>query len=101
MDRSDRPWEDLRTILDLDRREELTSYLDQLSPPQTALAISRLSQEEQSKLLLLLRPADAAEVIQDVPDAQAAVIVWFAPFKEYLIPMFAAVEFGIDIPTEK
>jgi magnesium transporter len=84
MDRSDRPWEDLRAILLEDKREELTSYISGLSPADTALAISRLAAEDQSRLLLLLSPSDAAEVIEDVPRKQATGLL------EELSPVQAA-----------
>jgi magnesium transporter len=72
MVRSDKPWEDIRAILQKESREELAGYIDGLSPADTALAISRLSPAEQSRVLLLLNPSEAAEVIGDVPRRQAA-----------------------------
>lgn len=71
MVRSDKPWEDLRAILHDKSREELTAYIDGLTPADTALAISRLTAAEQSRVLLLLDPSDAAEVIDDVSRDQA------------------------------
>ena len=53
----------------------LLTFIDALSPQETARAISRLSEEEQRHLFGLLSPADAADVIEDIPEAQAADLV--------------------------
>ncbi|MFC1863147.1 magnesium transporter [Thermodesulfobacteriota bacterium] len=71
----ERPWKDLKKILvdtDVDR---LKKFLDELSPAETALAISRLSSQEQSKLLMILEPVDAADVIEDISETQAADLI--------------------------
>ena len=54
---------------------ELTTYIDALSPQDTARAISRLTEEEQLRLFSLLSPEDAADVIEDIPEVQAADLV--------------------------
>jgi magnesium transporter len=71
MNQSEKPWEDLRTILHEDKQEELASYLNGLSSTDTALAISRLTPAEQSQLMSLLNPSDAAVVIEEVTRNQA------------------------------
>lgn len=68
-------WEALSNFVNGGSSAELTSYLDTLSPPETARAISRLTSEEQQRLLAMLSPEDAAEVIEDIPEAQAADLV--------------------------
>ena len=73
--RSDKPWEDLRAIIQTERAEDLAAYIDRLSPAATALAISRLNHAEQSRLLLMLEPSEAAEVIEEVPERQAVELI--------------------------
>ena len=54
---------------------ELIGFLNTLTPPETARAISRLASEEQLRLLSVLSPEDAADVIEDIPEVQAAELV--------------------------
>jgi hypothetical protein len=60
----------LATILEKENREELASYISALSPADTALAISRVTQAEQTQVMRLLNPSDAAEVIEKVPNTR-------------------------------
>jgi magnesium transporter len=69
------PWERLKELLDKENRHEITTFINSLSPSETARAMSRLSTEEQHHLLSVLLPADAADVIEDIPEAQAADLV--------------------------
>ena len=69
------PWEILRDLIAGKRREELTRFIETLNPPETARAISRLTEDERLALLGLLHPEDAADVIEDIPEAQAADMV--------------------------
>jgi len=75
MENSPAPWEILSTIIQGGNSNELTDYLNTLSPPETARAISRLTPEEQQRLLGMLSPEEAAEVIEDIPEVQAAELV--------------------------
>ena len=77
----DKPWEDLHSVLDTENVEQLTDFLESLSPAETALAVSRLSPSQQEKLLCLLDPSIAADVIEDVPEAHAADIIEDLPPK--------------------
>ncbi|MFC1892040.1 magnesium transporter [Thermodesulfobacteriota bacterium] len=70
-----KPWEDLREILEVGNVEVLSSFLHDLSSAETARSISRLSTQEQSKLLIMLEPDDAADVIESVSDTQAADMI--------------------------
>jgi magnesium transporter len=65
----------LSKLITAENSDELILFLDTLSPPETARAISRLPAEKQLRLLSLLRPGDAADVIEDMPDVQAADMV--------------------------
>jgi len=79
---SDKPWADLRSVLDFGDAENLTKFLESLSPSDTALAISRLTPVEQGRLLSLLDPSFAAGIIDDVPNTQAADIIEELPPKQ-------------------
>jgi len=70
-----RPWEALREVLAAGDVLRLKGFLDDLSPAETARAISRLSAHEQRKLLTILAPGDAAYVIKEVSDAQAVDLI--------------------------
>lgn len=70
-----KPWEQLSSLIKAEDSEQLLAFLDVISPSDTALAISRLTETEQRSLLTLLRPEDAADVIEDISDAQAAEII--------------------------
>ncbi len=69
------PWEELHEILEARDAERLHDYLEQIGPAETARAISRMDQEYQTRLLLLLEPADAADLIEDIPDVQAIDLI--------------------------
>ena len=70
---TDRPWETLSRILSENDGEKLKSFLHDLSSGETARSISRLSSQEQNKLLTILEPDVAADVIEEVSQAQAGV----------------------------
>jgi len=69
------PWETLSRLSAAESSVELITFIDTLSPSETARAISRLTEEEQLRLFSLLSPEDAADVIEDIPEAQAADLV--------------------------
>lgn len=69
------PWERLHRLVESSDAHGLDAYLKTLNPAETARAISRLSQEDQTQLLTLLSPADAADVLEDVSDEQAAELI--------------------------
>jgi len=72
---TDKPWETLKEVLGADDGERLKHFLNELSPAETARGISRLTPQEQRKLLILLNPEDAADVIEGVSDAQAVNLI--------------------------
>ncbi len=69
------PWEQLRTVLQTGDVREVRAYLESLSPAETARALSRLHEEEQTHLLTLLPPEDAASLIEGLSDVQAADLI--------------------------
>ncbi|MBU1564143.1 MAG: magnesium transporter [Proteobacteria bacterium] len=70
-----KPWHQLSLLVDEADPKKIIAYLESINPADTALAVSRLGVETQSKLLTLLSPKDAAEVIEDISDTQAADII--------------------------
>jgi len=75
-------WEMLSDLIAMENSADLIIFLDTLSPPETARAISRLTEEKQLRLLGLLSPEDAADVIEDIPDIQAAEMVEDMPSEQ-------------------
>lgn len=69
------PWETLQTLLATEDPQDLHDFLSSLPATEVARATSRLESEEQAKLLTLLDPHDAAEIIEEVPDAQAVDLI--------------------------
>jgi magnesium transporter len=74
-DSTHKPWETLREIIDSGQRSGLQDYLENLEHGEMARAISRLDPDHQRRLMLLLGPCGAADVIEDVPDEQAASLI--------------------------
>jgi magnesium transporter len=68
-------WIQLKEIVESGNVVGLNSFLDTLSAGDTARAISRLDEETQKRLFVLLSPVEAAELIEDLPDAQAADLI--------------------------
>ena len=71
----DRPWEALRQAVASEDAGRVEALLEELGSAETARAISRLSDEDQSQLLAVLAPEEAAEVIDDVSEAQAVDLI--------------------------
>ena len=76
------PWETLGALVTAEDSVGLTGFIETLSPSETARAISRLSAGAQLRLLSLLRPEDAADLIEDIPESQAADLVEDMPTKQ-------------------
>ena len=89
-----RSWETLAQLIAADHREDLQDFIDGLAPRDLALSISRLEQPDQRRLLLLLGPAGAADVIEDMPEAQGADLI------EQLEPDQAA-EILAEVPSDQ
>jgi len=68
-------WIQLKEIVEAGNPTSLNGFLDTLSAGDTARAISRLDQETQNRLFALLSPVDAAELIEELPEAQAADLI--------------------------
>lgn len=68
-------WETLAELVALDDAVAVETFLEQLSPAETARAVSRLDEEMRTRLLTLLSPEEAADVLRDLPDEQAADLI--------------------------
>jgi magnesium transporter len=69
------PWERLAEILRVGDGQKLKAALGALPPGETARALSRLHEEEQTRLLALLPPENAAALLEELSDAQAADLI--------------------------
>ncbi len=74
-----KPWERLVDLIEDRRPRTILKFLDGLSPQETALVLSRLSEDERKTLLTLLSPTEAADLIEDISDEQAALIIGELP----------------------
>jgi len=68
-------WEQLSGLIGTDDPKQINDFLNGINPADTALAVSRLSAADQQRLLILLQPEDAADVIEDMSDVQAAELI--------------------------
>ncbi|WKZ56670.1 MAG: magnesium transporter [Bdellovibrionota bacterium] len=77
MDQEEKPsaWETLEELVRSDKSEEAQDLLESLSPQQTTLAVSRMSEEGQAQLLSTLEPEVAADVMELLPESHAADIL--------------------------
>jgi magnesium transporter len=89
-----RPWETLSEILAANDVERLKTFILDLSSSETARAISRLSSQEQNKLLTILEPGDAADVIEGVSDTQAVDLIED-------LPVESAAAIVDEIPSDR
>jgi magnesium transporter len=76
---SQRPWEELKSLIDQGSAEVVEHFLDELPAGEAARAVARLAEDDQTQLLTTLPPADAADLIEEIPDAEAAELVEHLP----------------------
>jgi magnesium transporter len=65
-------WEQLEELAAAGDAGRLEEYLESLPPSETALALSRLGEDDQFGVLTTLSPVDAADLIEEISDIQAA-----------------------------
>lgn len=65
----------VRSLLEQNKHIELADFLDSLSSNEVVYLMSKLGKKEQHRLLTIINPDDAADVIEELPDAQAADIL--------------------------
>ena len=83
-ERIEYPWELLRQLLENADARPIEEFLDGLQWSERARAISRLSSEDQERLLTTLAPRDAADIVENLHEGQAADLI------ELLSPQEAA-----------
>lgn len=71
----DRPWEELSRRIEAGDAAAVAEYIDGLSSGESARAVSRLEEQQQTALLSLLDPEDAADLLDLLSDVQAASLV--------------------------
>nr|TFG54567.1 MAG: magnesium transporter [Hyphomicrobiales bacterium] len=69
------PWDRLRELASNSNHADLVAYLATLQPSEIVSAVLRLEEDSQEKVLAALSRYDAAGVIEDLPDEQAADII--------------------------
>ncbi len=69
------PSDQILTLLEAGKRPALQAYLDGLSPGDIARAMSRLDREAHHEVLTLLHSRNAADLIEELPDAQGAELL--------------------------
>jgi magnesium transporter len=69
------PFEFVRSLLKEDKHLELTEFLESMSANEVVYLMSKLGKKEQHKLLTIINPDEAADVIEELPEAQAADII--------------------------
>jgi magnesium transporter len=62
-------------LIEKGTKKELENYIDQIGFTEMLHAFSRLEHDNQTKLLLKISPTDAAEFLEDVPDAFASELI--------------------------
>ncbi len=70
-----RSWEELEKLVGESDAEHVEAFLDALPEGETALAVSRLSEEDQTLLLTTINPEEAADLVEQMSDAQAVEMI--------------------------
>jgi len=69
------PVESVRSLLQQDKRTELSDLLESLASNEIVYLMSKLGKKDQHRLLTMINPEEAADVIKELPDIQAADII--------------------------
>jgi len=77
-------WDELAQLAEDGSSEALQAYLHELPASDVALALSRMTEEEQSNVVTTLPPEEAAHLVEQLPDVQAIELI------EHLQPQTAA-----------
>jgi len=90
----DKPWDRLRELADSGATKELEAFVDSLVPSEAVRAILRLDRSDQQLVLTTLTPAEAAELIEDIPDEHAADLI-------EALPPDAAAPIVSELPSDE
>ena len=88
------PWKELAKLVDDGRTQALEEFLDELPSCDVALAISRLTTEEQTDLLTTLTAEGTADLVEQLPEVQAVDLF------EHLTPADAAAVL-LELPSDE
>jgi magnesium transporter len=69
------PFEVVNKLLEENRTIELTNFIESLPSRELVYMMGKLERKNQHKLLKMIDPGEAADVIEDLPEAQAADII--------------------------
>jgi magnesium transporter len=88
------PWDELSKLLEVGSPTALEQYLEKLPSCDVALAVSRLSSDEQNQLLATLSPGETADLVEQLSSAQAVNLL------EQLKPADAAAVL-LELPSDE
>ena len=71
----DKPWEELEKRIDSGSSDSIKTFISALKADDVVVTMNHLTKEDQLKLISYLTPAEAAEVIDDIPSSQALKIL--------------------------
>ena len=89
-----KPWEELARLAESGSPPELEAFLDELPASDVALAMSRLSDDEQAQVVTVLTPDHAADLVEQLTDVQAVELI------EHLEPQDAAAILD-ELPSDE
>ncbi len=69
------PWEELEYLVEESDSEHLESFLDTLPASETARAVTRLSEDDQDRLLTAISAESAADVVEQIPEVHAVDLI--------------------------
>lgn len=67
---AEQSWRELSDVVESAEREVLEKFLDDLAPDERTLAVSRLSDVARERLLEIVDPEEAAEIVEGLPESQ-------------------------------
>jgi magnesium transporter len=82
MDTTERPWEELLSLINNNDPEQVQSFLGTLNTEEIVRSMNRLKKVDRRKLMTLISPQEAAEIMDDIPDIQAVDIIDDMEIKE-------------------
>lgn len=88
------PWKELARLVEDGRSQALEEYLDELPAWDVALAVSRLTDQEQTNLVATLTAEGTADLVEQLPDVQAVDLI------EHLEPADAAAVL-LELPSDE
>jgi magnesium transporter len=74
-DQAPQPWEELRELATTGDTEKLEAFIETLDPNEAIRAIFRLDSGAREAVLTTLSPAEAADLIEEIPDEHAADMI--------------------------